>query len=136
MAVASKTPCSISATDITLSVRPLWVIQLFRVVTHNPEGPQDFSPGPDGPASHPWELAQELLRAQCLNTATAIDRSGRPTPDPESPAATTEDRPMQTGLLARTCAVTRWNGTRGSARTAPFARAEPPQKGLTLPGRT
>jgi hypothetical protein len=33
VAVVSNTPCSISATDITLSVQPLWVIQLFRVVT-------------------------------------------------------------------------------------------------------
>src|ERR1700757_4267560 len=32
--------------------------------------------------------------------------------------------------------VTRWNGTRGSARTAPFARAEPAQNALTLHGRT
>ncbi|ETZ47147.1 hypothetical protein L839_1248 [Mycobacterium avium MAV_120809_2495] len=60
------------------------------------------------------------FRGASLYAATAIDRSGRPAPDPESPAATTEDRPMQTGLLPRRCplercVVTRWNGTRGSA---------------------
>ncbi|COV78563.1 Uncharacterised protein [Mycobacterium tuberculosis] len=42
VAVVSNTPSSISAADMT-SVRPLWIIELFRVVTRNPAG----SPNPE-----------------------------------------------------------------------------------------
>ncbi|EUA88676.1 hypothetical protein I551_4831 [Mycobacterium ulcerans str. Harvey] len=75
----------------------------YSAVSRRHTQPDEFAgllADPDGPA---WMRLRPSIEAAGLS------------PDPGCPAATTEDRPIQAGLLPRTYVATRWNGARGSA---------------------
>src|ERR1700733_2165104 len=87
-------------------------IQLFRVVTPNPEG------------------SRTTCRFESLDAATAVDRSGRPAPirGARQPLPKTARYRL---VFLRRPVVPRWNGARGS-RPPYLVRADGPRTTLTL----
>src|ERR1700733_1313569 len=100
VAVASNTPSSISDTDIGVRTASL---ELFSVFARQRATQRPYS--------------CRSTEEKSLNTATAIDGSGR-APRDAGKRGSHYRRPPDTDRAR--LVVTRWNGTRGSAWTAPF----------------